>query len=67
MKLTRKTLDLEVDTTLTNKELAHWRGAKIGRILLEGVQPEKTETVTVIQIGVNTITPAKKDTKIRRR
>jgi hypothetical protein len=67
MKLTRKTLDLEVHTTLTNKQLEKWRGARIGRIVSVVGQMDKVETVTVIQVGVNTIKQEKKDTKIRTR
>lgn len=67
MEPKRKTLTIEVDTTLTNKQLEKWRGAMIGRIVSVVGQMDKVETVTVIQIGVNTIKAEKKDTKIRKR
>jgi len=67
MKPRRKTLTLEVDTMMTNKQLEKWRGARIGRVVMVVGQMDKVETVTIIQIGVNTIKAGPKDTKIRKR
>jgi len=67
MEPKRKTLTLEVTTTMTNRELAKLRGVTMGQLSPAGYSITGGPAITIIQIGVNTIKPAKKDTTIRRR
>jgi len=67
MEPKRKTLTMEVQTTMTNRELAKLRGVTMGQLSPAGYSILGGPAFTIIQIGVNTIKPEPKDTKIRRR